>query len=112
MDGAVKGLEGWISSLAAAQELMKRMPLELKMNELNGNEKYYYLPDALPTDSEHIGSIRTGDLMLFGSDCLVLFYEDFQTAYRYTRLGYMEEPKKLADVIGSGAVSISLRVAE
>ena len=32
--------------------------------------------------------------MLFGSDCLVLFYEDFDTEYRYTCLGAVDVYKR------------------
>lgn len=53
-----------------ARELVSRMPMELDMSELHGNEKYYYLPEGLPSDAENPGNIHTGDLMLYGSDCL------------------------------------------
>ena len=75
-----------------ARELVSQMPMELDMSELHGNEKYYYLPASLPTDAENPGNIHTGDLMLYGSDCLVLFYEDFHSSFSYTRLGYLENP--------------------
>lgn len=96
----------------AARELEGRMPLELEMEELNGNEKFNYLSESLPTDAETIGSIHTGDIMLYGSDCLVLFYEDFQTPYSYTRIGYLEEPAGLSDALGSGSASVSFNQAE
>ena len=47
------------------------------MSELNGNEKYFYLESALPTVSEQVEEIHAGDLMLYGDDCLVLFYQSF-----------------------------------
>lgn len=91
----------------AAKELVKRMPMELDMGELNGNEKYFYFQDALPTDTQSVGSIRAGDIMLYGSDCLVLFYEEFQTTFDYTRLGYLEEAEGLAEILGEGSVKVS-----
>lgn len=97
---------------AAAEALMEQMPMELDMEDLHGNEKYHYLPDSLPTDTESIGSIRAGDIMLFGSDCLVLFYEDFQTTFSYTRIGHLEDPADLADTLGSGSVKVSFDKAE
>lgn len=97
---------------AAARELISRMPMELDMSELHGNEKYYYLPETLPTDSEYPGSIHTGDLMLYGSDCLVLFYEDFQSSFRYTRLGCLEDPAGLSEAVGSGSVTIRFEPAK
>ena len=97
---------------AATRELAERMPMELEMEELHGNEKFYYLPDSLPADTEHIGNIRAGDIMLYGSDCLVLFYEDFPTTFSYTRIGYLAEASGLSDALGSGSVTVSFRKAE
>ena len=70
--------------------LVSMLPLELEMNELNGNEKYVYLDKTLPTDSHNPGHINEGDVMLFGNDCLVIFYKSFNTPYSYTRIGRIE----------------------
>lgn len=101
-----------LSGHAASQELLEQLPMEITMKELNGNEKYYDLPSPLSADPQNIGSIHAGDLMLFGSDCLVLFYEDFQTAYRYTRLGSMADPDGLAEALEAGTVQVTLRAGE
>ncbi|WP_159723759.1 cyclophilin-like fold protein [Enterococcus sp. CSURQ0835] len=66
---------------------IKRLPLELTLQELNGNEKFQELPFELPTDEQPIQQIRKGDVLLFGSRTLVIFYEDFPTHYKYTRIG-------------------------
>lgn len=94
---------------ASTQALISRMPMTVTMNEMNGNEKYYYLPSALPTDTQSIGTIHTGDLMLFGSDCLVLFYEDFRTSYRYTQLGSISNPEGLSEALGRGSVQVTFQ---
>lgn len=57
----------------AARAFAARLPLTLDMSELNGNEKYFYLDESLPTASYRPGTIQTGDLMLYGSSCVVLF---------------------------------------
>lgn len=49
---------------------------------------------------------------LYGSDCLVLFYEDFQSSFSYTRLGYLEEPEGLSEAAGSGSVTVTFEPAE
>lgn len=91
----------------SAKALIEKMPLTLNMNELNGNEKYCYLQNNLPNDSENVNSINTGDLMLYGSDCIVLFYKNFSTSYSYTKLGYIEDTSGLADALGSGNIQIT-----
>lgn len=91
----------------AVRELIERLPMTITMEELNGNEKYYYMESNLPQSAESVGTIHTGDLMLFGSDCLVLFYEDFRTSYSYTRLGKIKDSSDLAQALGSGSVKIT-----
>ena len=86
--------------------LLERLPMTVSMGELNGNEKYYYLPESLPTDSQRPGNIHAGDLMLYGSDCLVLFYESFSSGYSYTRLGSVDDPSGLAVALGRGSVEV------
>ena len=89
-----------------AAALKEKLPLTLDMSELNGNEKYNYLPFSLPTDAGNPGQIHAGDLMLYGSDCLVLFYESFPTSYRYTPIGRINDPSELADAVGSSGVQV------
>lgn len=94
-----------------AQAFAELLPLQLDMQELNGNEKYFYLQDSLPGNAEPVSSIRTGDLMLFGSDCIVLFYEDFSTPYRYTRIGFIQDPEGLSQTLGKGNVAVTFRLS-
>lgn len=82
------------------------LPLTVTMNELNGNEKYHYLSSSLPTAAYQPGTIHAGDLMLYGNNCVVLFYETFNTSYSYTRLGAIDNPSGLAAALGSGNVSV------
>ncbi len=82
------------------------LPLTLNMSELNGNEKFYNLSTNLPTAATHSGTIRAGDLMLYGSNCLVLFYETFSSPYSYTRIGHVDNPSGLTDALGPGRVNV------
>lgn len=91
----------------AARAFAARLPLTLDMSELNGNEKYFYLDGSLPTASYRPGTIQTGDLMLYGSSCVVLFYQTFTSGYSYTRLGRVTDPEGLAAALGSGSVRVS-----
>ena len=94
----------------AAQTFAAMLPLRLDMSEMNGNEKYHYLSENLPTDSYRPGTIQTGDLMLYGSSCVVLFYETFSSGYSYTRLGQIDNPEGLAAALGGGDVSVRFEV--
>ncbi len=93
----------------SAQALADCLPMEVTMEELNGNEKYVYLSTALPMAEEKPKYIHAGDLMLFGSKCLVLFYQDFTTPYGYTPLGRVTDTQQLADFLGNGDVSVTFR---
>lgn len=90
-----------------ARAFKERLPLTLDMSELNGNEKYYYLPDSLPKNSSSPSRINAGDIMLYGSDCLVIFYESFSTSYSYTPIGKIDDPDGLAAALGSGSVRVN-----
>lgn len=94
------------------QALVDLMPMTIDMSELNGNEKLYYLPDKLPTDTEQPGQIRAGDIMLYGDDCLVVFYETFSSSYRYTRLGYVEDVAVLAQAVGDGTIRVTFELTK
>ena len=88
------------------------LPMTITMNELNGNEKYYNLSSELPTDAYRPGTIRAGDLLLYGSNCVVLFYETFSSPYSYTRIGRVDDPTGLAEAVGSGRVSVTFSLQE
>ena len=79
----------------------------LAVLEDNGNEKYYRLPERLPSSDQNVGTIHTGDLMLYNGNCIVLFYRDFSTSYSYTRLGRVEDPAGLAEALGPGDVPVA-----
>lgn len=84
-------------------------PVTVEMEDLNGNEKYIYLDESLPSDPQSIGEIHAGDLMLFGSSCFVLFYESFTTSYSYTPIGHMENTEGLRDTVGAGNIQATFR---
>lgn len=105
------GSERFAATLAdndAARAFAALLPLTIDMSELNGNEKYYYLDSDLPTESFRPGTIHAGDLMLYGSSCLVLFYETFTSGYRYTRLGQITNPEGLAAAVGRRGVRVTI----
>ena len=94
-------------SVKAFKEML---PLTMKMTELNGNEKYFDLPNSLPTNSYNPQTIKTGDLMLYGSKTFVLFYKTFSTPYSYTKLGSLDDVTDLTNALGSGNVTVTFEV--
>lgn len=91
---------------ATAAAFRKMLPLELEMVDLNRNEKYADLPHGLPNKAVNPGKIESGDLMLYGSKTLVLFYKDFPTTYRYTKIGRVADAGGLAAALGAGTVTV------
>ena len=73
------------------KSLINMLPLEITMHELNGNEKYSYLDNTLPTNPINPKHINRGDVMLYGDNCLVIFYKSFDTSYSYTKIGHIDD---------------------
>lgn len=94
---------------AAVAKLKVMFPLALDMRDLNSNEKYFDFSVEFPTESEKPGVIYTGDLMLWNNNTLVLFYETFKTPYAYTRIGKLDNPVELAEILGSGNVTVTFK---
>lgn len=92
---------------ATARTFLNLLPTTLTMDELNGNEKYHYLNSPLPSELQRVGTIHAGDIMLYGNDCIVVFYQTFRTPYSYTRIGSITDPTQLAAALGSAAASVT-----
>ena len=97
-------------SNATVAAFKSRLPMTINMRELNGNEKYFDLPNSLPVNASNPGTIQTGDLMLYGSNTVVLFYKSFSTSYIYTRLGRIDNPSALTAALGTGNVTVKFEV--
>ncbi len=70
------------------------LPLEVDMDDLNSNEKFVTLNTTLTSKPEKVNQINSGDLMLYGDDCIVVFYDSFNTSYEYTCIGHVKNFKK------------------
>ena len=94
-----------------ARAFVQLLPATLDMAELNGNEKHAKLPRSLPTDPVRPGTIRAGDVLLYGDDTLVVFYETFRSSYSYTRIGRIEESAGAGQGVGARQPAHRLRGA-
>ena len=96
---------------ATASALKAILPLTISMSELNGNEKFHYLTATLPVNASAGGNIEVGDLMLYGNNCLVLFYKSFHTSYSYTRIGRIGNTSGLTKAVGKGDVTVRFELS-
>jgi hypothetical protein len=84
---------------ATVTAFQSRLPMTINMSELNGNEKYFDLPNNLPANASNRSVIQTGD-----------FYQSFSTSYSYTRLAGVDNPSGLAAALGSGTITVKFEV--
>lgn len=96
-----------LADTEAARAFVAMLPLTIAMADLNGNEKHAELPKALPARASRPGTIRSGDLMLYGASTLVVFYLGFDSPYAYTRIGRVDHPDGLARALGRGDARIA-----
>jgi hypothetical protein len=101
-----------LSDSPTAAAFKALLPLSVSMSELNGNEKLYRLPTSLPAQPSRPVSIRSGDLMLYGDNTVVLFYKSFATTYTYTRIGRIDDPAGLERAVGEGSVAVTFAVRQ
>lgn len=80
----------YLENNLAAFDLVSLTPLEIQMKDLDNNEKYNYLSYSLTNDDDYTGAIVKGDVMLYQSNCIVIFYKNFDTTDTYTKLGHIE----------------------
>lgn len=91
-----KNYEATLEDNDTVKAFIKILPQEFNMQELNGNEKYVYI-DSLPNNANKPKFINKGDIMLYGDNCLVIFYKSFETNYSYTKIGHIENLPDLGD---------------
>lgn len=102
-----KEYEAVLYDNSTVRELIKNFPISITMSDLNGNEKYYNFSKSFSTSSENVANINKGDIMLFGDNCLVIFYKSFSTRYKYTKLGYIKNTEDLENSFGKGDIEIT-----
>ena len=100
-----KSFTAKVEDSETGRAFVAKLPLTLSMTELNGNEKYCY-GVSLPTAARYYSMIEAGDLMLYGSNCVVLFY-GAAGGYSYTRIGRLTSTAGLVSAVGNGSASVT-----
>ena len=95
-----------LSDNVTGHAFAKMLPLTLDMAELNGNEKHADLQNALPANASRMEMISNGDLLLYGSKTLVVFYKAFTSPYSYSNVGRVANPDGLAHALGEHGVRV------
>lgn len=79
-----------LESNKTVEYFINLLPIHIEMSELNGNEKYAYLDKEFPINPTNPKYIESGDVMMYGNNCLVIFYKSFNTSYNYTKIGHID----------------------
>lgn len=101
--------EAQLNDNEAARQFTEMLPMQLDMEDLHDNEKYFYFSDDFDTADEELKEIHAGDLLIYDSKCLVLPYESFETTYQYTTLGKISDTAGLKEALGTGTAAISFQ---
>lgn len=106
-----KNFSATLENNQTVQELIQQFPITLNMSDLHSNEKYNYLDSNFTTNSNTPNMINTGDIKLYGNNCLVVFYKDFKNYYSYTNLGRVDNPNEFVKELRNGNVDIRFELA-
>ena len=95
-----------LANNATAQAFNALLPMTLNKTELNGNKKYKYIDSTLPTNAACPVTIHAGDILLYGNNCVVVFYKTFSTSYSYSKIGKITDSTGLEEAIGAVSIPI------
>ena len=90
----------------AAKQFKEKLPFTVKMTNFNQNEVYYEFSDDFKKNEKSVGRNNIGDIHLYKSNTLVLFYKTFDTTYKYTEIGKLLNTNNLEKVIGTNDVLV------
>ena len=95
------------ASVEALKALCADEPLVVEMSMYGGFEQVGSIGKRLPRSDVQI-TTKAGDLVLYSGNQLVVFYGS--NAWAYTRLGHITDrsAKEMAELLGSGDVTITI----
>lgn len=91
----------------ALQEKLAEGPVTIMMNDYGGFEKVGALPWSLPSSDTRI-TARPGDIMLYTSNNIVIFYGE--NTWTYTPLGVLEtsNSSEISNFVGNGSQEVTI----
>ena len=95
-----------LKNTPVANEIKKKLPFTVKMTNFNKNELYYKFDESFEKDEKSVGTINIGDIHLYQSNTLVLFYKTFSTSYSYTEIGKLLNTTDLEKIIGTDDINV------
>ena len=98
-------------SVEALKEMAKNGPLSVQMSMYGGFEQVGYLGADLPRNDTQTVT-RSGDIVLYSDDQIVVFYGS--NSWAYTRLGHIidKTDEEMARLLSNGDVVITLSLEE
>ena len=96
-------------SVSALTELLREQPLSIQMSMYGDFEQVGSFGKSLPREDEQT-TTQAGDIVLYSGSQIVVFYGS--NSWAYTRLGRITDKstKELAELLGSGDVTITLEL--
>ena len=98
-------------SVTALRKLAQDGPLSVQMSMYGGFEQVGYLGADLPrSDTQTV--TKSGDIVLYSGDQIVVFYGS--NSWAYTRLGHIidKTDEEMAELLSNGDVVITLSLGE
>lgn len=90
-------------------EMMRQEPVTIHMSDYAGFEKVGPLGRSLTT-SNHQTTTYAGDIVLYNSNQIVMFYGS--NSWSYTRIGKIDDLSGWADALGSGDITAVFSLEE
>lgn len=93
----------------ALADILKDTVLTIEMSDYSGFEKVGNLARSLPSDNRRM-STQSGDIVLYNSSQIVLFYDS--NTWTYTKLARVDDLEGWEQALGRGGVTVRLSLEE
>ena len=105
-----RSMSATLADNVATKALIEKLssgPITISMSNYGGFEKVGALPWSLPSADTQINT-KPGDIMLYSSDNIVIFYG--QNYWAYTPLGVLEtsNPSEISNFVGNGNKQVTI----